>query len=95
MARAYYRVLREADASSTVDADVYSADPKDDPTLADYAALGITVADAVGTGTYSDTTGVGNESLDLLNDAIDQRAPARWTAWRNLHLATTANDVML
>ena len=96
MADAYYRVLREADASSTVDTDVYSADPKDDPTLADYAALGITVADAVSTSTYSDTTGVGNESLDLLNDAIGRLGTSAVDSVAEiLTLATTANDVML
>ena len=104
MADAYYRVLREADGNSATDTDVYNDTTHDnaratalnDPTLADYEALGITVADAVSTSTYSATTGVGNESLDLLNDAIGRLGTSAVdTVAEILTLATTANDVML
>jgi hypothetical protein len=88
----------------TADTDVYNDTVNDntnatnfnDPTLADYANIGITVADAISATVYNPTTGVGNETLDLLNDAIGRMSAASVdTADEIETLASTANDVML
>ncbi len=92
------------DVAHTADTDVYNDSTNDgtnatnynDPTLGDYANIGITVADAISTTAYNTTTAVGNETLDLLNDAIGRMSTASVdTAGEIETLATTANDVML
>lgn len=104
MVDAYYRVLKEADGDSAVDKDVYADTTNDatnagyfnDPRLEDYAAIGVTVGDAISTTTYNTTTGKDNETLDLLNDAVGRLSvTAVDTAGEVQTLATTANDVML
>ncbi len=90
--------------AKTADTDVYNDSTNDatnatnysDPTLADYANIGITVADAISATTYNATTAVGNETLDLLNDAIGRMSNASVDTVAEIEtLATTANDVML
>ncbi len=93
------------------DTDVYNDSPSNatsdafnDPTLADYANIGITVADAISATTYVATPsgnanaggGVGNETLDLLNDAIGRLVTTSVDTVAEIEtLAITANDVML
>ncbi len=97
MIDAYYRILKEADGDANVDKDVYADTTNDatnanawnDPTLADYNALGVTVSDAI-------TTTTGNETLDLLNDAVGRLNTTSVDTVDKLQtLATTANDIML
>ena len=100
MVDAYYRILSEADGDATKDVDVYADTTNDatranlysDPTLADYNALGVTVEDAI-----PNTNGsTGNETLDLLNNAVGRLDKAMVGSATKLQaLATTANDVML
>jgi len=98
MVDAYYRILSQADGDATQNVDVYADTTNDasrantfsDPTLADYNALGVTVDDAISTG------GTGNETLDLLNNAVGRLGQAMVNSATKLQaLATTANDVML
>jgi hypothetical protein len=97
MVDAYYRILSEADGDATKDVDVYADTANDatranlsDPTLADYNALGVTVNDAISNG------GTGNETLDLLNNAVGRLDKTMVGSATKLQaLATTANDVML
>jgi hypothetical protein len=90
--------------AKTADTDVYNDTNNDatnatnfnDPRLEDYTAIGVTVDDAINGTSYNSTTGVGNETLDLLNDAIGRIGAAVVdTAGKVQTLSTSANDVML
>ena len=101
---AYYRILAEADDNASDNADVYADSTNDatnaaafnDPKLSDYAAIGVTVADAISTTPHNTGTGAGHETLDLLNNAIGRLSATAVNSAANIEaLATTANDVML
>ena len=108
MVDSYYRILREADGKYEGDGNTYTPTAPansdvypgivsyNDPTLTDYASIGIIVGDAIIATTYVDSTATGNETLNLLNDAIGRLSTASVDTVSEIQLlATTANDVML
>jgi hypothetical protein len=93
-----------SDAAHTAITDVYADTTNDstnaaayiNPTLADFANIGITVEDAISATSYVAATGAGNETLNLLNDAIGRMTTTSVDTVAEIQvLATTANDIML
>lgn len=90
MSTAYNKIIAEANGPTTAD-----ATPDANPSVADFASVGIKVADAIGNQTNA-STGAGNETLKLLDSAIgDLTSTSVNTAAALKKLAITANDVML